>query len=273
MAKRPKSSRACGSPKYRPSDHEQAAVARFAERIKTSRPPAKYRIEKRPEGVSIQADHAEPQINTVLLVDTFATASTTFAGVLRDQIAQVSRTGATLTDNEMNGMLAMVRAIGPRDETEAMLAVQMAAIHNATMIAARRLNHVELIPQQDSAGSLLVKLSRTFAMQLEALKKHRSTGEQVIKVQHVVVRDGGQAIVGDVVQAQGGVSHEINRQPLAPQATGCEPPAGGTTLLSHQQAVPLPLPIAGGERGDGVQDARRPRWRANGCAERQFPAR
>jgi hypothetical protein len=32
-----------------------------------------------------------------------------------------------------------------------MLAAQMAAVHNATMTFARRLNHVENIPQQDSA--------------------------------------------------------------------------------------------------------------------------
>ena len=35
-----------------------------------------------------------------------------------------------------------VRGINPRDETEALPAVQMAAIHNATMAAARRLNRV-----------------------------------------------------------------------------------------------------------------------------------
>jgi hypothetical protein len=39
------------------------------------------------------------------------------------------------------------------------------------------------------------KCARTFAAQVEALKKYRSTGEQSIKVQHVNVHDGGQAIV------------------------------------------------------------------------------
>jgi hypothetical protein len=44
-------------------------------------------------------------------------------------------------------------------------------IHNATMMAARRLNHVDTIAQQDSASTMLNKLARTFANQVEALKK------------------------------------------------------------------------------------------------------
>ena len=67
----------------------------------------------------------------------------------------------------------------------------MAAVHNATMTAARRLAHVDTISQQDSASNMLNKLGRTFAAQVEALKKYRSSGEQNIKVQHVTVNEGG----------------------------------------------------------------------------------
>ena len=58
-----------------------------------------------------------------------------------------------------------------------MLAAQMAAVHNATMTFARRLNHVN-IPQQDSAERAFNKLARTFAAQVLALKEYRSKGEQ-----------------------------------------------------------------------------------------------
>jgi hypothetical protein len=95
------------------------------------------------------------------------------------------------TKEELNFLLSVVRGIYPRDETEALIAVQMAAIDNATMAVARRLNRVETISQQDSASTMLNKLARTFAVQFEALKKYRSTGEQTIKVQHVTVNDGG----------------------------------------------------------------------------------
>ena len=156
-------------------------------------------------------------------------------------------------------MLSVVRGINPRDETEALLAAQMAAIHNATMVAARRLNHVETIPQQDSASTMLNKLARTFAAQVEALKKYRSAGEQTIKVQHVTVNEGGQAIVGNVSQGGGGTAKN-GGQPHGP----CAADECGPALLSHEQALPTPMPSAGGPGLDGVPVPRRPRRSANG---------
>jgi hypothetical protein len=44
----------------------------------------------------------------------------------------------------------------------------------------------------------LTKLTRTYAAQMEALKRYRSGGEQKMTVQHVHVADGGQAMVGNV---------------------------------------------------------------------------
>ena len=117
------------------------------------------------------------------------------------ELADVSRSGKVTTKQELNFILSIVQGINPKDETEALLAAQMAAIHNATMVAARRLSHVETIPQQDSASTMLNKLTRTFAAQVEALKRYRSAGEQTIKVQHVTVNEGGQAIVGNVSNA------------------------------------------------------------------------
>jgi hypothetical protein len=57
---------------------------------------------------------------------------------------------------------------------------------------------VENIPQQDSAQNAFDKLARTFAAQVEALKRYPSGGEQKMTVQHVHVAEGGQAIVGNV---------------------------------------------------------------------------
>jgi hypothetical protein len=84
---------------------------------------------------------------------------------------------------------------------------QMAAVHMAMMTFARRLAHVDNLPQQDSASNAFNKLARTFAVQVEALKRYRTGGEQKVTVQHVTVNEGGQAIVGAVSQAAGGVGH------------------------------------------------------------------
>jgi hypothetical protein len=63
-------------------------------------------------------------------------------------------------------MLSVVQGVKPKDQLEAMLAAQMAAIHLATMTFARRLAHVETIQQQDSAERALNKLARTYAMHM-----------------------------------------------------------------------------------------------------------
>ena len=84
---------------------------------------------------------------------------------------------------------------------------------NATMVAARRLTHVETIPQQDSASTMLNKLARTFASQVKALKKYRSAGEQTIKVQHVTVNDGGQPSLATSARGTG-VRRKLERNPM-----------------------------------------------------------
>ena len=59
----------------------------------------------------------------------------------------------------------------------------MAAVHMASMTFARRLANVQNIPQQDSASNVFNKLARTFAAQMEALKRYRSDGEQKMTTQ------------------------------------------------------------------------------------------
>ena len=84
-----------------------------------------------------------------------------------------------------------------------MLALQMGAIHAAMMAMAARLNASQCIPQQDAAERALNKLARTYTMQIEALKRYRTGGQQRVIVEHVTVNAGGQAIVGAVMTGGG----------------------------------------------------------------------
>ncbi len=118
--------------------------------------------------------------------------------------------GKSVDESGLNFMLAVVKGVEPRDQVEAMLAAQMAAVHMATMTLARRLAHVENIQQQDSAERAFNKLARTFAAQVEALRRHRTGGEQKVTVEHVTVNEGGQAIVGNV--SHGGRGASKNRR-------------------------------------------------------------
>ena len=126
---------------------------------------------------------------------------------------------------------------------EAMLAAQMGAVHLATMTFARRLAHVENIPQQDSAERAFNKLARTFAAQVAALKEYRSKGEQKMTVQHVHVAEGGQAIVGNVnapTPQGGGARGKAEDQP---HALGYAP---GVPMPSKIEAERAPVPSASG---------------------------
>src|ERR1700746_2313783 len=105
-------------------------------------------------------------------------------------------------------MLSVVKGVSPTDTVEPMRAAQMAAVHDAIMTFARRFAHVETIPQQDSAERALNKLARTFAAQVEALKRYRSGGEQTVRVEHVTVNEGGKAIVGTVTHGGRGSSQK-----------------------------------------------------------------
>src|SRR4051794_41564615 len=69
-------------------------------------------------------------------------------------------------------------------------------------------------PAAGQRRNLAVKLLRTFAMQVEALQRYRSKGQQRVTVEHVHVHHGGQAIVGAVTQG-GGSRREIKDQPHA----------------------------------------------------------
>lgn len=87
-----------------------------------------------------------------------------------------------------------------------MLAVQMAETHVATTRSARWLANTQNIPQVQAHYTAFNKLGRAFATQIEALRKHRTGGEQRVTVYHVNVSDGGQEIVGNVQAGKNGAS-------------------------------------------------------------------
>jgi hypothetical protein len=144
-------------------------------------------------------------------------------GILRQLVGK----GGKIDERKLNFILSVVKGVKPKDQVEAMLAVQMAAVHMATMTLAEQLAHVENIPQQDSAERAFNKLTRTYATQMEALKRYRTGGEQKVTVQHVSVSEGGQAIVGNVTQA----AHQTRRDKAA-----ASPPA-----LTHSQTPAMPI--------------------------------
>ena len=77
-------------------------------------------------------------------------------GVLR-QLANAVSPGKDADEEAINFALAVIAGIEPKDELETMLAMQMAAIHLATMTFTRRLAHVETLDQQHGSERALTK--------------------------------------------------------------------------------------------------------------------
>lgn len=192
---------------YQPTPDEQAVLSAHLARRKQKRPSPRIRLIEKAGSVELSTDHPKPSLGNALIMESLSTADADFFEGLLSQLVNVGSQGKKPDAGGVNFMLAIVKGIGPKDEVEAMLAAQMAAVHLATMTFARRLAHVDNIPQQDSAERAFNKLARTFAVQLEALKRYRTGGEQKVTVQHVTVNEGGQAIVGAVSQTPGGVGH------------------------------------------------------------------
>ena len=92
-----------------------------------------------------------------------------------------------------------MQGIAPGNEIEGMLAAQMVACHNAAMECFRR----AMLPEQSTQArdmnlTQANKLTRSYTTLVQALDEHRGKGQQTVRVEHVYVYDGGQAIVGAV---------------------------------------------------------------------------
>jgi hypothetical protein len=108
-----------------------------------------------------------------------------------------------LSEIAVNAALAMIESEQPRGETECALVIQMAAVHAASMAVLGRLGGGHGGDRHILAGATAVsRLSRTFAILVETLRRLRSGGSQVIRIERVDVRDGGQAVIGNISARQ-----------------------------------------------------------------------
>jgi hypothetical protein len=169
-----------------------------------------------------------------------------FCNVLANQVVvAVWRAHSDAEDrtSQVRATLAAMSGMKPQDELEGMLSGQLIASHNAAMECYRR----AMIEEQTFEGrrenlNQANKLSRTYAALVEALDRHRGKGQQHVKVEHVHVHQGGQAIVGAITPG-GGDARKSKDQPHTP-AVSYEP---GTPVRSPDPEREA-LPISGSKR-------------------------
>ena len=138
---------------YEPTSQERDALEAQFDRRRKRKPAPSMRVSMTTDGARVSVDHVNEAVGNTLLMESLGTADLDFLNGVLGQLVNVGLRGGDVDERGLNFMLAVVKGIEPRDQLETMLAAQMAAIHNATMTFARRLKHVETIPQQDSAES------------------------------------------------------------------------------------------------------------------------
>lgn len=172
--------------------------------------------------------------------------------VLANQALQalwLKNSDAEERNNQIGATIDALIGIAPNDELEGMMAAQLVAAHNASMECYRR----AMIDGQTLEGrrenlNQANKLSRTYAALVEALNRHRGKGQQTVRVEHVTVNAGGQAIVGNV-EAGGGAKTKIEGQSHAQIAHAPEP-----AMWSQDESQDA-MPVARDEERS-MQDAR-----------------
>jgi hypothetical protein len=167
-----------------------------------------------------------------------------------------------ISENTLNAALGAVAGIAPRDEAEALLAVQMVGVHWTAMDLLRQAGATDSRFHFNDAGNMAVKLLRTYTAQLEALKRYRSAGEQRVVVQHQHVN-----VTADraAVQVNGGAAPDPRGRGAASKPEDQSHAQADPTALAYAPDTPLRCPDpagdavpAAGDDGEGaVPDARR----------------
>ena len=200
------------------TDEEKVRLANYLERV--GRKPIKFKsLGSNSDEPKIALKDPKDRLRKVKMMEALGTPESDLQTHLLDQVIHtfrgtVSKDGA---DNDKlalacNYALSILNGIQPQDEIEGMLAVQMIGVHNMAMDCIGRATRTEWVNSMSIYTNGATKLLRTFAAQMEALKKYRSGGQQKIVIEHVNVSEGGQAIVGVVNQGEGMRGNDKKRE-------------------------------------------------------------
>jgi hypothetical protein len=212
-----------------PNEVERAAIDIARKRTKARAPRIVMRIEDRETGARVPyPDHSDEEGHRYRLVDMFGTRSLQFVESMLRGLGKATADHSrdhgfhpgSSDQVAFNAALSVIDGVRPKDEIEAMLAAHMAVTNIALLeLVARTRGAIaghmyqgNGIKRLDILGNLTTKFMRTYTMQVEALARKRSKGEQNVTVKHVHVHAGGQAVVGNVSHRGGRGVTKIGQQ-------------------------------------------------------------
>jgi hypothetical protein len=217
------------------------------------RPPVRLKLRR------INANFAKPyppdgdsKVWWKRLKKALGTTSSDFVNASLSQLqAAAQLPSGEISETATNAALALIEGAAPRNEIEGALAVQMACTHAATMSVLARFRGGGGSERRVVAlTTAAARLMRAYAAQVETLRRLRHGGDQYVRVEHVHVNDGGQAVIGNVktagsdIPAQGPAPTPHADNPV-PSSAAC-----GRQTLNHAALTAPPTSGAGPpERG------------------------
>lgn len=197
-----------------PSAKEGEAIAAATERQKARPARASMAISVTDKTVlQISNPHSDGPGWSAHVNDTFGTTSHAFTEQSLMRIAGVlQERNAVATEAQVNAALALLGAIGPRNELETVIGEQIVATHVLSMGLMHQAKCADTIPKMEAYTNMATKVSRSVATHIDTLGKLRSGGKQTHEVRYVYVN--GNAVVGDGAQA---VFGGVETHPAAPR--------------------------------------------------------
>ena len=138
------------------------------------------------------------------LKNALGTASSDFVYCsLMQLIAAAKLPGGRISEMAVSSSLAFIETAKPRDEIESALLIQMACTHTAAMRVLATFDEGHGCERNALRASAASRLLRAYATQVETLRRLRNGGSQLVRVEHVHVNEGGQAVIGNLQPTTG----------------------------------------------------------------------
>jgi len=194
------------------------------------------------KGLDLSPSHDDNAAWEDTLLDAFGTTSPDFVSAEASRLAAslIDRGQTTVSTQVMKASLAAIDGTRPENEMAAMLAAQFVATHSLAMDLLGRTRRAETVDCLSAYGGLATKLLRASIGLTDAMAKLQRGGEQTVRVEHVHVHSGGQAIVGPVSHQGPGASLKTQDQSDGKLFTH----APCTPLLGPIEAEWSPVPLA-----------------------------
>jgi hypothetical protein len=162
---------------------------------------------RRDLGAALGIDEARRVRLRAASLNALGTGSSDFVNASLHQLQAAAQfPGSGISETGINAALAMIEGFAPQNEVEAALAIQMSCTHIAAMSVLARLGPGG--GPEDRAlrlASAAARLLRASSTQFEAYRRLRHGGDQFVRVEHVHINEGAQAVIGNVL------SHERGR--------------------------------------------------------------